>query len=115
MCSFQTCASARYVWGFWFPQPKAPPPATLLSATPSAAPAGTTLNVTIDGTSSAGSGFYDPGPGFLNRLSATVSGTGVTVNTVTYTSPTRITLGLTIDPAALTGARTITVTNPDGQ
>jgi len=115
MWSFQEYASAADVWGVLVTQLKAPPPATLLSATPSSAPAGTTLNVTIDGTSTSGSGFYDPGPGFLNRMSATVSGTGVTVNTVSYTSPTRITLGLTVDPAAATGSRTITVTNPDGQ
>ncbi|HYR83112.1 MAG TPA: Ig domain-containing protein [Terriglobia bacterium] len=113
--TFQEYAAAQDVWGVLVTQLKAPPPASLLSATPSSAPAGTTLKVTIDGTSAAGSGFYDPGPGFPNRLSATVSGTGVTVNTVTYTNPTRITIGLTIDSNASAGSRTITIINPDGQ
>ena len=46
------------------------------------------VNVTITGTASNGSGFYDPGSGFAKRIAAAVSG-GVTVNSVTYTDPTQ--------------------------
>ncbi|HSV16005.1 MAG TPA: Ig-like domain-containing protein, partial [Tepidisphaeraceae bacterium] len=39
----------------------------------------------------------------------------VTVNSVTYTDPTHITLNLTLAVNAAAGLRSITVTNPDGQ
>jgi hypothetical protein len=75
------------------------------------------VNVVITGTSSNGSGFFDtPNTNTdpcRTRLAATVSN-GVTVNSVTYTSPTSITLNVTTF-GATTGAATVTVTNPDGQ
>jgi len=93
----------------------APPPASIASASPSTINSGqASVNVTITGTSSAGSGFFDPGAGFAKRLAASVSGSGVTVNSVTYTSPTQITLNLST-VGATAGARNVTVTNPDGQ
>src|SRR5205814_1572240 len=73
------------------------------------------VNVVLTGTSSSGSGFYDPGPDFPNRISATVNGGGVTVNSITFTNPTSITLNITIAANATPGARTVTVTNPDAQ
>jgi Putative Ig domain len=98
-------------WGIEVAQYKAPPPAGPLTVSPVSAPAGATTSLTI-----TGSGFYDPGPGFPNHISATVSGGGdVTVNSVTYTSPTQITLSVTIAANAAVTARTVTVTNPDGQ
>lgn len=93
----------------------APPPAAILSLSPSSVATGLTgVNVTVTGTSSAGSGFFDPGAGFVNRLSAAFSGAGVTVTNVAFASPTSLTLTLNTVGAA-TGARTLTVTNPDGQ
>ncbi len=89
----------------------APPPASLSSCTPVSVPSATTQNVTLTGVSASGSGFYDPGPGFPNRLQASVSG-GVTVNTVTYNNPTSITLNVTTTTA---GSKDVTVNNPDGQ
>lgn len=93
----------------------APPPAAIVSVTPStiaATQSGATLTVT--GTSSAGSGFFDPGAGFARRIAAAFSGGGITVTAVTVTSAT--TLSLTVDTSgAAPGARTLTVTNPDGQ
>ncbi|MDA8429898.1 MAG: hypothetical protein M0T70_11650 [Geobacteraceae bacterium] len=92
----------------------APPPAT-----PSAAlPATVSLNqsavdVTITGASISGSGFFDPGTGFSNHISASVTG-GVTVNSVTYTDPTHITLNISTI-GATPGDQTVSVTNPDGQ
>jgi uncharacterized repeat protein (TIGR01451 family) len=75
-----------------------------------------TQNVTITGTSVGGSEFFDPGsdtggPGYPNRLQASVSG-GVTVNSVTFNSPTSVTLNVT---ATTNGLKDVTITNPDGQ
>ncbi|MBK7393175.1 MAG: carboxypeptidase regulatory-like domain-containing protein [Chloracidobacterium sp.] len=96
----------------------APPPATPVAN--SIASGVTNVNLVITGTSSAGSGFYDPGPNLpapalpFNHIQAAVSGTNVVVNSVTYTSPTSITLNLTTTGAAQ-GARILVITNPDGQ
>ena len=114
MWTVQEYCSAVDVYGVRVVQLKAPPPATPASASPPAVNAGlTSVLVTLTGTVISGSGFYDPGTGYTNRIQASVSG-GVTVNSVAYTSPTSITLDLNTVGAA-TGPRTITVTNPDGQ
>jgi hypothetical protein len=86
------------------------------------------VNVTITGISVGGSGFFDPGANLpapalpFNHISASISGTNVTVNSVTYNSPTSITLnlktiGATISNPDLSPAsvRDLTITNPDGQ
>lgn len=98
----------------------APPPALPASTSPSSVSAGqASVNVVLTGTASAGSGFYDPGTNLpapalpFNHIAAAVSG-GVIVNSVTYTSPTSITLNLNTN-AATVANQTITVTNPDGQ
>jgi filamentous hemagglutinin family protein len=95
---------------------QAPPPATpSCAATPIAFNAGTS-DVVIGSTSNDGSGFYDPGADLpsparpFNHLTATVS--NATVNSVSYDSPTQITLNITANTA---GARDVTITNPDGQ
>ena len=94
----------------------APPPATPASCSPNAADHGASnLNVVVSGTSTNGSGFFDPGNAFPNRIGAVVSGTGVSVNTLSYTDPSHITLNISVAPNAPLGQRTITVTNPDGQ
>jgi hypothetical protein len=73
----------------------------------------------VSGTSIDGSGFYDPGSNLplpalpFSHISAIVSD-GVTVNSVTYTDPTHITLNISTVGASQ-GAKTITVNNPDGQ
>lgn len=91
----------------------APPPATPESASTSIPVGQRSVDVVITGVSIAGSGFYDPGVGFPNRIAATVSG-GVLVNSVTFTSPTQITLNLNTRVAS-PGSKDITVTNPDLQ
>lgn len=113
MWTFQEFTYATDSWGVLVTQLTAPPPATPSTASPSSAPAGTTSNVTIIGSSTGGSGFYDPGSGFPNHISATVNGGGITVNSITYTDPTHIMLNVTIAPGAAQTARTVTVTNPD--
>ncbi len=97
-------------------QLKAPPPPLLVSASPDSVPRGTSHDiVTVTASSSNGSGFYDPGSGFPQRLSVQISGGGVTVNQVTVTDQTHLTLDLAVDTGAATGGRTITVMNPDSQ
>ncbi|MEI6604318.1 MAG: hypothetical protein WCP35_03335 [Verrucomicrobiota bacterium] len=92
----------------------APPPATPASCNPASLTTGlTNVSVTLTGTQVSGSGFYDPGSGFPNRLAAAVSG-GVVINSVTYNSATSVTLNLNTASAS-PGAQTITLTNPDGQ
>jgi len=99
----------------------APPPAALTS---NSVPGGinqglTNQNFTITGTSSAGSGFYDPGANLpaparpFNHIQVAITG-GVTVNSVTYNSPTQITVNVSTTGAAA-GLQSVTVTNPDGQ
>jgi uncharacterized repeat protein (TIGR01451 family) len=94
----------------------APPPATpTCSGSPITFP-GPTGNVVISATSSGGSGFYDPGANLpapalpFNHIAATV--TNAIVNSVTYNSPTQVTLNIT---ALATGSQNVTITNPDGQ
>jgi Secretion system C-terminal sorting domain len=98
----------------------APLPATPASCSPALTAAGqASVNIIVTGTSIDGSGFYDPGTNLpspaqpFSHISATVSG-GVTVNSVTYTDPTHITLNISTVGASQ-GAKTITVINPDGQ
>ncbi len=94
----------------------APSPATPVSCSPSSATQGVSnLNIILTGTSTNGSGFFDPGTNFPNHISAAINGGGVTVNSATYSNPTIIMLNITIANGATAGARTIAVTNPDGQ
>jgi hypothetical protein len=105
-------------YGVRFAQLKAPPPATPASASPATlAPGLASVDVVVTGTSSGGSGFYDTPASLAGetcrlRLAAAVS--GVTVNGVTFTDPTHVTLHLST-VGATTGTKTVTLTNPDGQ
>jgi hypothetical protein len=54
------------------------------------------------------------GTGFVNGATVSFSGTGFTVNSVTFVSSTQLTVNGTIAQNAPTGARDVTVTNPDG-
>ena len=103
-------------WGVRVIQFKAPPPATPASAVLSSVAQGqTNVNVVINGNSTNGSGFFDPGASFPNHISATVNGGGVSVNSIVFTDPTHITINVTVAANATIGARSVTVTNPDGQ
>ena len=119
MWTFQEYCNAVDSWGVQAIQLLAPPPATPVGAAPSTIAAGqASVIVTITGDSSGGAGFFDPGadtggPGFAKHLTASVTG-GVAVNSVTFSSPTRIVLSLNTT-AASSGAKNVTVTNPDGR
>lgn len=112
--SFQEWCDATNSWGVKVFKLLAPPPATVSSLTPNALNQGATSNITVNGTSTNSSGWFDTEAG-MNRLQAAFSGTGVTVNSVTFTNPTQITLNVTVAAGATTGARNLTITNPDGQ
>ncbi len=114
MWTIQEYCNEIDAYGLRVVQLVAPAPATPESATPPNIASGqASVSVVIAGTSAGGSGFFDPGAGYPNRLAALVPG-GVTVNGVTYTSPTSVTLDLNTVGAPF-GPRTVTITNPDGQ
>jgi prepilin-type N-terminal cleavage/methylation domain-containing protein len=54
------------------------------------------------------------GSGFANGATASFSGSGIAVNTVTFNSGTSLTANIDISGSAAVGARDIIVTNPDG-
>jgi|GEM_PF-2379307 hypothetical protein len=114
MWATQEFCNASNSWGLEVAQLLAPPPATILTVNPSAVQAGqSSQTITINGQSNNGSGFYDPGVGFSNRLQVSISG-GVVVKSVNYTNPTTITA--VIDTTTATaGSHSLTVINPDGQ
>lgn len=106
--------NATNSWGMRVTKLLAPLPPPLTSATPpNLTPGQPSVNVTILGTPVNGEGFYDPGAGFTNRISATISG-GVTVNSTTYNSATQVTLNVSTVGSSV-GSKTVTITNPDGQ
>ncbi|HJY64007.1 MAG TPA: T9SS type A sorting domain-containing protein, partial [Ignavibacteria bacterium] len=92
----------------------APPPPPLTSASPNNLnPGQPSVNVIVTGTPVNGEGFFDPGSGFTNRIAASMNG-GVTVNSITYNSPTQVTLDLNTVGSS-PGEKNIIITNPDGQ
>ena len=119
MWTIQQFTNATNSYGVQVVKLIAPEPATPSSASGSVATGAASTSVTITGTQVSGSGFYDPGANLggtavaFNHVQASVTG-GVTVNSVTYNSPTSVTLDLNTTGAS-TGAQDVTVTNPDGQ
>jgi hypothetical protein len=94
----------------------APPPATPAAASPSVLTQGdANVSIVISGAVTDGSGFFDPGVGFPNHITASINGGGITLNSVTYNNSTNLTINLTVAADAPTGARTVAITNPDGQ
>jgi len=113
--TFQMYANATNSYGVRVVRLLAPAPAAISSATPSAVSSGTTIDVVVAGTSTNGTAFFDGGSTFAKRLAASVSGNGVTVQSVTLNSKTQVTVRLNVAAEALSGSRTLTITNPDGQ
>jgi hypothetical protein len=112
----QEYCNANNSWGVQVIKLLAPPPALPVSCSPATLTQGVAnVSVVLTGSSSNGSGFFDPGAGFPNHILAAVNGGGITVNGVTYNNPTNVTMNLTVAGNAGAGSRTVTVTNPDGQ
>lgn len=119
MWTFQEYCDANNSWGVRAIQLNAPPPATPSASNITNIAAGQpSVNIVITGTSVSGSEFFDPGadaggPGYANHIAASISGS-VTVNSITFNSPTQVTLNISTVGSSV-GLKNITVTNPDGQ
>ncbi len=113
MWTAQEYASSPNIWGVRVAKLIAPPPATINRISSSVARGQSSANITVNGTSSNGSGFFDPGVGFAQRISAAVT-RGVVVNSVTYVNATTLTLNVNTVGASA-GLANIMITNPDGQ
>lgn len=114
--TIQEYCNAANSWACRIIQLRAPAPATPVTCVPaSLAQGATNQNVVVTGTSSSGTEFWDPEVSYLNHIAAAFSGTGITVNSITFTDPTHITLNVSVSGAATAGLRNLTVTNPDGQ
>jgi len=94
-----------------------PPPAPSSCSPPSVGQGSSNVNVVVTGTGAAGSEYFDPDVSFPNHIAASVGGSGVTVNSVSWNpaTPTQVTMNISVTGGAATGARNVTVTNPDGQ
>jgi hypothetical protein len=116
MWTIQQFCNAANSYGVQVVRLLAPGPAIPSSCSPASVATGTAnANIVVTGTTNGDTGFFDPGPGFSNRISASISGAGVTINSVTYTDPTHVTLNVSVSGGASAGARNVTATNPDGQ
>ncbi len=95
-------------WQFWIQKLLAPAPTAVATAV-TAIPGQTNVTLSVTGT-----GLFDPGAGFTNRLTAT-SGAGISNVRVAYINPTKAAVTFDVSSAAAVGTRDITLTNPDGQ
>jgi hypothetical protein len=117
--TFQEYCDATNSWGVRAIELKAPPPASPSAAAPAEICRGLpSVPVVVSGTSTSGSGFFDPGPdaggpGFARRIGAAI-GSGVVVSSVSFAHPTQVTLDLSTVGAS-PGPVDVTITNPDGQ
>ena len=111
---FQPYCNAPDSWAVRVTKLVAPPPPVLNISQPGLV-RGSSLDLILSGSVVEGSEFFDPGPEFPNRTQLTISGEGVTINSMTVTTPTQINFNVSIASDAPVGVRTVTVTNPDGQ
>ncbi len=119
MWTFQEYCDNTDNWGMRAIQLKAPPPAaptspgTIGCGTPSGG--NRVTSVTLNGTSSNNSEFFDPGAGYTNRLAVSSTGAGVSISNLTFVNITQLTFDVTW-PTGLAGtSQTLTITNPDCQ
>jgi hypothetical protein len=115
MWTIQEFCSSANLYGVQVVRLLAPPPAVPTNCAPASLAAGAANANLVLSAAAGDNGFFDPGTGFSNRLAVAVNGGGVTVNSVTYNSPSNLTVNVSVASAAGIGGRTFTVTNPDGQ
>ena len=106
--SFQEYCNANNSWQVRAVKVLAPAP-TVTSLAPSSVTQGQTTNVVVTGT-----GIFETDYTYPDHLAFSF-GANVTVNSVTWNSATQATVNITVGGSAATGARTVTLTNPDGQ
>ncbi|MFL5395298.1 MAG: cadherin-like domain-containing protein, partial [Myxococcales bacterium] len=103
------------VWGTRVAKLRAPaPPAPTGVSGPGALGAAST-NLTVTGPATNGVGYFDPGPAFSRRLSANITGCGITVNGVTSVAPGSVGLDVNTTAASPGAPCNVAITNPDGQ
>ena len=114
MWTFTEYVPTTNAWGVRAAQYLAPAPATpVLATTPVC---GTTTTVTINGTSTNNSEFFEPGADYSSHLNVSVSGAStISVSNINFVSPTQIKADFAVPSGAASGTYTLTVTNPDGQ
>jgi hypothetical protein len=114
MYTIQEYTSALDTWGVRVTRLNAPGPAQPTAINTPTIPTGTaSTTVQITGTSSGGTGFFDPGPGFDSRIAVEIL-PGVTVTAVQVVDPTHLNVTLSTVGAPV-GEKVIRVINPDGQ
>lgn len=124
MWTIQEYCNGTNTYGARVAKLSAPPPPAVLTPSPTSTAAGqSSVNIVVTGVSSSGSAFYDPGtdpPGGtpFTHISASITPPlapeALSVNSVTYNSPTQVTVNLNTI-GATPGVKTLTITNPDGQ
>ena len=89
-----------------------PPPPAPVSVSPATVNSGVaSIDLHVTGAASGAASYFD-NPAFYCRLAAGIP--GVTVNSVTVTSPTTVTVNVSTVGASA-GVKAITIANPDGQ
>ncbi len=83
------------------------------SAGVSSKPTVTSTSPSSRGQGASGQTITVTGSHFLSGATVAFSGTGVTVNSTTFKSANELTLNISLLSSATTGARSVTVTNPD--
>ncbi|HSH15282.1 MAG TPA: DUF11 domain-containing protein, partial [Verrucomicrobiae bacterium] len=99
-------------WATWINELRSPAP-TLAVTSDSDVQGAVEVTVNLTGT-----GIYDPGAGFPNRLNIQITGgapNGISNETVTFVDATSADVTFDIAANAAVGARDIVLTNPDGQ
>jgi hypothetical protein len=125
MWTIQEFCSSTNNYGVQVVKLGAPAPPAVLTPSPASTAAGqASVNIVVTGTSVAGTAFYDPGADLappatpFTHISASITPPlapdALMVNSVTYNSPTQVTVNLNTIGAS-TGVKTLTITNPDGQ
>ena len=114
MWTIQEFASTTNNYGVRVVRLLAPAPvATNCASTINVAQGQSNVDVAVTGT-----GFFQPASDVgscRQLLTSAVGGAGVTVNSTTFNSATSATVNVSAAAGAALGARTVTVTNPDGQ
>ena len=81
--------------------------------TVTARPTITSLSQTSGHRGSSNLSITVTGTGFVSGATVAFSGSGITVKSVTFSSSTKLTVVISLSSTAATGARNVTVTNPD--